>query len=166
MNPYVGTISCPEGPVESWPIVVDLAGVAWYVAPVHVAPVARVDLPELLERWGCEIPSADLVDAIWRAADLRLDPWRVARSPNTPANGQTQAAFDLQRDKIARLIGGRPYTLLAGAFKDMARVHPGRTDLYGWHTLSGELIEHGRTSHTAEFVDYSQGFRPSVRANV
>jgi hypothetical protein len=158
VNIYVGSISAPAGPVESWPVVRDLEGVSWYVAPVYVAPVARVDLPELLELWQCEVPSSELVDAIWRAADLRLDVWKVVRTPNTASNGQTQAAYDLQRDKLERLIAERPFTLLAGPCKDLANVN-GRTDLYGWHTLTGEVIEHGRTSHSPEYVDYSQGLR-------
>lgn len=159
MNPYVGIISAPEGPVESWPVVT-CNGVRWYVSPIYMAPVARVDVAPLCEEWSCEVPTKDLVDAIWRAADLRLDPWKVVRSPNDDANGRSMGAYHRQREKLERLVDGQPYTLLAGSHKDMAIVDShGRIDLYGWHLRTGALIEKGATSHVHDYVDYSQGLR-------
>ncbi len=141
-----------QGPVESWPVV-ELGGRRWRVAPVYVAPVCRRDVEGICDAWGCEIPSAALVDAIWRAADVKLDPWRFARPPahNSPED---------HRRRVVLEIGSEPFALLAGSHKDFARMPDGRVDLYGWHTKSGDPIEKGRTSHNDTYCDYSQGIRP------
>lgn len=154
----VGATSYPDGPVESWPVV-EHAGEAWHVAPVYVAPIARGDVLAVCDAWECDLPTIDLVDAIWRAADLRLDPRRLFRSPNDRANGASLAAYQAQRERIARLVDGQPFTLLAGTHKDFARGPGGRVDLYGWHLLTGAVVEPGRTSHNDRHIDYSQGLR-------
>lgn len=65
----------------------------------------------------------------------------------------------LREDRIARLVDGQPFTLLAGTHKDFARGPGGRVDLYGWHLLTGAVVEPGRTSHNDRHIDYSQGLR-------
>ena len=167
MGDYIGTISNPTGPVSSWPIV-ELDGERWHVAPVYVAPVARADLPALCDAWGCEVPTSALVDAIWRAADLRLNPYGLMRNFRIPKDMASPEAYASQRRaierEIARVLDGRAdFTLLAGSHKDFAILPGGRTDLFGWHTLAGVPIEKGATSHDESYVDYSQGWRPVRR---
>ncbi len=152
-----GSISQPEGPVEAWPIVTS-DGVEWYVAPVYVAPVARKDLLSICDAWGCEVPTKNLVDDIWRAADLRLDPSRLMRWPNDIPNGRSEEAYAKQKRAIEARIGGQDFTLLAGSHKDFVAIGT-RYDLYGWHLLTGALVEKGATSHDEHYVDYSQGLR-------
>lgn len=169
---HIGTISQPVGPVSSWPIV-ELDGERWYVAPVYVAPVARADLPALCDAWGCEVPTSALVDAIWRAADLRLNPYGLMRNFRIPKDMASPEAYASQRRaierEIQRVTGGRggqqlpSWEILAGTHKDFAILPGGRTDLYGWHLLSGVPIEKGATSHNEAYVDYSQGWRPVRR---
>jgi hypothetical protein len=65
--------------------------------------------------------------------------------------------------EVARLDYGTAFVLLAGTHKDFAILPGGRTDLYGWHLLSGVPIEKGATSHNETYVDYSQGWRPVRR---
>ena len=153
---YVGATSSPVGPVEGWPVV-ECAGEWWYVAPVYLAPVARCDVLAACDAWECDLPSRDLVDAIWRAADVRLDPWRLTR-PNTLQTGASWAAYVDQRARIERAIDGRS-GLVVGTHKDFALLDGKRIDLYGWHDLTGRVIEPGRTSHNEAHVDYSQGLR-------
>lgn len=157
MQPYVGTTSTPVGEVETWPRV-RLGCVEYYVAPVYLAPIARCDLDHVLRSWGCELPSRELVDAIWEAADLRLNPWKLTRRPMTWKNACSAEAFEDQRRRVEEQIAGREFTLLAGSHKDFADLGS-RVDLYGWHTLDGVPIEKGATSHNALYVDYSQGLR-------
>lgn len=167
---YIGSISNPVGPVESWPIV-ELDGERWHVAPVYVAPVARADLPALCEAWGCEVPTSALVDAIWRAADLRLNPYGLMRNYRIPKDMASPEAYASQRRAIEREVGRvlaergmvasgeYAFNILAGTHKDFAILPGGRTDLYGWFTLAGVPIEKGATSHNETYVDYSQGLR-------
>ena len=168
----IGTISQPVGPVESWPIV-ECNGERWHVAPVYVAPVARADLPALCDAWGCEVPTSALVDAIWRAADLKLNPHALMRNFRIAKDMASPEAYASQRRaierEIQRVTGGRggqqlpSWEILAGTHKDFAILPGGRTDLYGWHLLSGVPIEKGATSHNEAYVDYSQGWRPVRR---
>ena len=168
MSDYIGTISEPVGPVESWPIV-ECNGERWHVAPVYVAPVARADLPALCDAWGCEVPTSALVDAIWRAADLKLNPHALMRNFRIAKDMASPEAYASQRRaierEIQRVTGGRggqqlpSWEILAGTHKDFAILPGGRTDLYGWHLLSGVPIEKGATSHNETYVDYSQGLR-------
>lgn len=154
----VGSLSYPEGPVETWPVVT-CDGVEWFVAPVHIAPIGLRDVLAEADAWECEVPSRELVDAIWKASDLRLDPWKVARKPNDYANGQSPEAIEKQRARLKDLIAGRDFRLLSGACKDFA-LEQGRLDLYGWHLLTGVPLEPGRTSHDETYPgDYSQGLR-------
>lgn len=155
------------GPVEAWPVV-ECDGERWRVAPVYLAPVSRGSAVVLASAWGCELPTAALVDAIWQAADLRLNPHHLTRDWRSPKD---MVASDQQRRaverEIARLLaeqGRESFELLAGSHKDVARLEKLRVDLYGWHDLSGVPIEKGRTSHAEAYVDYSQGLRPVRRA--
>ena len=158
---YIGSISAPVDPVESWPIV-ECDGVAWYVAPVYVAPVARRDVAGLCTEWGCEVPTPALVDAIWQAADLRLDPYRLLRRPMTWANASTMTAFIDQAARIEREIAGRLFALLTGTHKDHATVN-GRTDLYGLHDANGKPIQPFGTSHDGNYLDCHGGLRLCCR---
>lgn len=169
---HIGSISNPDGPVSSWPIV-ECNGERWHVAPVYVAPVARADLPALCDAWGCEVPTSALVDAIWRAADLRLNPYGLMRNYRIPKDMASPEAYASQRRaierEIERVTGGRggqqlpSWEILVGTHKDFAILPGGRVDLYGWHLLSGVPIEKGATSHNETYVDYSQGWRPVRR---
>lgn len=157
-QPYVGSISSPSTPPLEWPLVTH-DGVIWQVAPVYVAPVARVDLGPLLAEYDCELPTPGLVDAIWRAADLRLNPYELVRTPSTWQNMASADAFADQRERIEHAVFARAFTLLAGSHKDFVRTEDGRTDLYGWHTLQGVPIQPPKTGHNAMYLDYSQGAR-------
>ena len=154
----LGSLSTPEGPVETWPVV-PCDGVDWFVAPVLVQPIALRDVLATADAWECEIPSRALVEAIWRASDVKLDPWRLTRVPNDYDNGQSPEAIADHRRRVEAQIAGRDFRLLSGTGKDFV-LHDGRLDLYGWHLLTGEPIERGRTSHDETYPgDYSQGLR-------
>lgn len=157
-QPYVGTLTAPTTPPHTWPQVTH-EGVIWLVSPVYVSPVARVDIPALLDEYDCELPTAGLVDAIWAKADLKLDPWRLVRRPMTWENASSSRAFADQRERIAREIAGRPFTLLVGSHKDFVATKSGRADLYGLHTLDGVPIQRPPTSHGPLYTDCSQGLR-------
>ncbi len=119
---------------------VDCDGVTWLVAPLYVAPIGIGQAAELAAALGYELPTPALVDAIWRAADLKVPPHRMLRAHdgvhmNTPELAAEQAeaiaAFLAERG-IQGL--GRDYRLLAGAFKDVVRdPATGKVGLYGWH---------------------------------
>lgn len=131
----------------------------WDVSPEYIAPVGIGEAVQLAAQNGCVLPTPGLVDAIWKAADLKLQPLPRAHD-GTPATMANQATFDDQYAKIQAQIAGRPYKLLAGTHKDVV-VDPstGKVGLYGWHRLDGTVWQPLFTGHSLSWIDYSQGAR-------
>lgn len=133
-------------------------GVLWRVAPTGVGPIAIDRGAELAAAMGWELPTPELVDAIWEAADLRIEP--ITMSPNL---GNSPAQFAEHEAKLRAAIAGRPFRLLAGSHKDIAQ-KDGRVGLYGMHRLSGRRWQDFYDLHVPEWIDYSQRVRGCYRA--
>ena len=142
---------------------VEHAGSTWLVAPIYVAPVAIGQAQDLARALGCELPSPGLVDAIWRAADLKIDGTKMIRKHDgTPKTMDAPEVHADQAARLARLVGSRSlgvdFRLLAGAFKDVV-VRDGRVGLYGWQRPDGSVIQSFFGGHARAWRDYSQGLR-------
>lgn len=140
-------------------------GLATYlVCPIYVPFVSIGEAEDLAARLGCELPSPALVDAIWLAADLRIDGRAMVRSDHdgTMRTMASAEMFRTQEERLARQIGaralGRDFRLLAGAFKDVVR-EGGKVGLYGWHGAYGTPIQPFYSGHVRTWRDYSQGLR-------
>ncbi len=106
-------------------------GEEWLVSRDYLGPIGINEAKILAASLGMQLPSPQLVDAIWRQADLKLVP--------LPRNNViSQVVFDDQKNKIAAQIGGRAFQLLGGTFKDVVEVN-GKPSIYGWHVD----VEHG-----------------------
>ncbi len=154
---------------------VQLGNDTWLVAKDYIGPIGIGEAADLAKTQGMELPSAALVDAIWRQADLKLLPM--------PRNNiVSQAVFDDQKEKIAQQIGGRSFTLLGGTFKDIIMQSDKFPGLYGWHVEDSEAPAFSKKygipllkpisagpgkiiqpqsghAHGLFFKDYSQGVR-------
>jgi hypothetical protein len=166
-----GSATPAEGtPVASDPAwsIVEVGGVRWEVAPSYIFPVGIGQAETIARERGCELPSKALVDAIWKAADLKVEPITRSVDNGLLANWGTammsKEVFDDQARLIDQLIGGRPYRLLAGTHKDVIRIDDGRLALYGWHHTDGRVIQPIYTGHARGWIDYSQGLRLCRRA--
>lgn len=142
---------------------VKLGTEAWLVSPVYVAPVGIGQAKDLAARLGCELPTKELVDAIWKAADLRIDGSKMIRQHDgTPKTMDSWDMHATQARRLADLVGdrslGRDFHLLAGAFKDVV-VEKGKVGLYGWHRATGAVIQPFYGGHSLSWRDYSQGLR-------
>ena len=133
-------------------------GEDWDVASDYIAPVAVGDGEIIAKSYGADVPTAGLVDALWRAADLKLDPL-PRTSDGTPKTMASQEAFDDQQARINAQIAGRPFTLLAGTHKDIVRAPSGKLGIYGWQKSDGSNIQPLSTIHYPGWIDYSQGVR-------
>lgn len=103
---------------------VKLGNETWLVAREYIGPIGINQAANLAKSLGMELPSPALVDAIWRAADLKLPP--------LPRNNIiSEEVFQDQRNKIQAQIGGRPFKLVAGCFKDVVNFN-GHVEIYGW----------------------------------
>jgi len=142
--------------------VTDDDGVVWEVAPIYVAPTAIGDAKKAVVALGYELPTPALVDAIWRAADLKINGWDIAGAVHHNGRPETMDSADAHAAvaaKIESLVGAHgPYRLLAGAFKDVVEVD-GKLGLYGWHDVKGTPIQSLYTKHALTWRDYSQGYR-------
>ncbi len=119
-------------PVEDWPIV-ELDDRAWRVCPVYVAPVGIGEAVAIAKRMGCQLPSPELVDAIFYAADLKVEPLPQTHDGSPAGMAKAYAA---QEARIGEQIAGALFRILGGSHKDVVRDGTGRIGLYGWHTES------------------------------
>lgn len=135
----------------------------WLVAPNYEAPVGIGQAAAMALERGYELPTPELVDAIWRAADMRIDPRPQTFTAWTSKEMASESAIEKQRAYVESTVAGRPFTLLAGAYKDVVRVG-NIVGIYGWHHLDGQPIQHPYFAHAPSWLDYSQGVRFVRRA--
>lgn len=168
---YAGTMTSIGdivGPAFGDLVPVVHAGETWLVARTYVAPVGIGQAERLAADMGFELPTPGLVDAIWAAADLKIDASLMVRQHDgTPATMDSVETHADQAVRLGRLVGDRSlrvdFELLAGAFKDVVRVGD-RVGLYGWHRANGQVIQPFYAGHAPSWRDYSQGVRLVRRA--
>ena len=182
----------PHDALSRGEVVVELGGVKWIVSPIVVAPIGIGQAADLAKRMGYELPSPALVDAIWRAADLRVPPHLMIRSHDgTPATMDAATTHAKQAAALASFLGARSlgtdFRLLAGAYKDVVQRSDGTPGIYGWHADAaaaqvlassawkipthapatpgeGRVIQQPYYLHAKSWRDYAQGWRPCRRA--
>lgn len=118
-----------------------------------------LDVPRALEIariHNAVLPTKEIVDAIWRAADLKLLP-----TPLPPGPDMTKFAyFKRHNDLIEEQISNSTFTLIAGHKKDILQpMRSGRVTIYGWHRANGTPIQPVSNVHGAYYADYSHGLR-------
>lgn len=167
-------------PPESTWVPVELNGEKWLVAPRYIAPIGIGEANAVAQKLGYQLPTVALVDAIYKAADLKLDPHPrgqydkppsdfTDKTMNSPETNIAQLAY-IQRQIEA--AGNPEYKLLAGTHKDVVYdkipfgEHAGNMHLgiYGWHQRNGKPIQgfmwgHADNYPTNDWKDYSQGLR-------
>lgn len=119
-------------------------------------PMTYTQALTVAQRYNAELPTADIVDAIWKQADLKLSP-----KPMKPGPEMTSKAYYVRHNQmIEEQIAGRNFTLIAGHKKDIIRQQrPGRVTIYGWHRLNGKPIQPVSSVHGENYYDYSHGVR-------
>lgn len=173
---------------------VECGGVLWKVSPVYFSPVGIGEAHEIAARAGCELPSPQLVDAIWRAADLKVSPAKtIQKHDGNVATMNSPEAYRRVSEGIAEGVGGkslgRDFRLLAGPLKDVV-TDGKRIGLYGMHVEDtnefaaelrarsglalpthptvtpgvGFVVQPPFYGHMPSWVDYSQALRLVRRA--
>lgn len=119
-------------------------------------PLTYPEALAIAEEKGWDLPTPDLVDAIWNAADLKLTPL-----PMTPDETMASESVIITHDYlIDQQIGGRKFDLVAGHKKDVVQQQmPGRVTIYGWHRTNGSPIQPVSSVHSEWYYDYSHGIR-------
>lgn len=115
------------------------------------------------DRFGFVLPTAKMVDAIYRQAAVKLPP-----RPLPPGSRMRTTAYYLDHERrVEAQLQERtaaPGALIAGHKKDLVlterlRRIPGRVAIYGWHRTNGKPIQPLSTVHGARYADYSHGVR-------
>lgn len=144
-------------PREGEWVEVTCKGQRWLVAPTYMAPVGIAEAIMLARANDAELPSPELVDAIWEAADLKLSPL-LRKHDGTPKTMASPEVYADQTARIAAQVAGRPFRLLAGTHKDVV-VKDGKIGLYGWHRPDGSVIQPFYSGHAPAWKDFSQALR-------
>lgn len=175
----------PVLPLDQW-ATLEFGGHTYKVHPTYLGPARIGEAAQLATKNGWTLPSPAMVDAIWRAADLKVMP-----HPQSPNKGMSASQAAAQATAIDSAVAGRPFNLLGGTHKDIVQVN-GKHGIYGWHVADediaaftktagfdprkiggpnatpgpGQIIQGANTtSHDDSYGDYSQGLRPIVQVS-
>jgi hypothetical protein len=127
-------------------------------------PMTPKTAARVADAFGCALPTRKLVDDIYRAAAVKLDPRPLTK------DRESSATFLEHHDLIERQRNGKKLgELVAGIKKDVVvsnRVgeRPDRVAIYGWHKPDGSPIQPLTIVHVNWYVDYSHGVRLMKRA--
>jgi hypothetical protein len=130
-----------------------------------LAPLTPATAQRLAGATGCVLPTRRMVDAIYTAAAVRLEPVPLPPGPamtTVPEFARHNAMVRTQR--LAQWPAAPWGTLTAGHKKDVVqtprlKATPGRVAIYGWHRTNGMPIQPLYLGHTNTWVDYSHGIR-------
>jgi len=126
-------------------------------------PMTPATAQRIADATGASLPTSRMVDAIYRAADVKLAPQPLPPSAAMMGNDY----FARHEAMVDRQLAGRgtaPGALVAGHKKDVVlserlATRPDRVAIYGWHQPNGQAIQPLSTLHEASYADYSHGVR-------
>lgn len=118
---------------------------------------------DIAERFGFDLPTPKLVDAIYNESAVKLAPQPLPASDQMRSTHYVVHHTQLivsQRSELQAPLG----ELTAGDKKDLVLTSrlwqfPGRVAIYGWHRAVNQPIQPLSTVHGARYADYSHGIR-------
>lgn len=130
-----------------------------------LAPLSPTTAQRLADELECILPTRKIVNAIYTAANVKLEP-----SPIPPSSAMTTVPVFAEHNALvktqraASLAAHPPGALIAGHKKDVVisaklATATNKVAIYGWHRINGEPIQPLYTGHTSAWVDYSHGIR-------
>jgi hypothetical protein len=118
-------------------------------------PLSYPDAMKIANENGWELPTKDLVDAIWLFADCKMKPIYM-----TPDSGMTSTSRYTEHDAmIDAQLGDKDCSLIAGHKKDVIGGGTNYVTIYGWHRRNGQPTQPVYSGHDASYYDYSHGVR-------
>jgi hypothetical protein len=148
--------------------------VAYQVMPDYLAvgsdqdfvrmPMTPYTAQAFCDAFGVVLPTRKMVNDIWAAATVHLDPRPLTLERESPLT------FLQHHRIIQEQLGGRERdAFVAGNKKDVVVSNrllerPQRVAIFGWHYPNGEPIQPLYVGHVDWYVDYSHGIRPVRRS--
>lgn len=122
-------------------------------------PLTPMSAQKIADSLHCFLPTKKLVDDIYRAATVKLDPVPMfAFRDSTPTMYQHHLIVEGQRKLRKGLIAGiKKDVVLTEQLKPAGKQN--KVAIYGWHYLTGKPIQPVYTGHANWYVDYSHGIR-------
>ena len=126
-------------------------------------PVGLEAALDVAERFGFDLPTPKLVDAIYAESAIKLSPLPLPAGNNMRSTEYFVYHTELiNRQRSA--LGAPLEELTAGSKKDLVLTsrlwqNPGRVAIYGWHRGVDQPIQPLSTVHGARYADYSHGVR-------
>lgn len=129
-------------------------------------PMGPGTAQKIADVFGAVLPTRKMVDQIYRAAAVQLEP--LPYFPRGNRNELLSTFMQHQQDIQAqcRAAAAIPGPLTAGHKKDVVIGHrlvdaarPDHLLLYGWHKPDGQAIQPLTNVHISRYVDYSHGVR-------
>lgn len=129
-------------------------------------PMTPGTAARIADALGCALPTRKVVDEVYRAATVKLEPRPMTADRETAATFLRHNAI-VEEQRAGKKLG----ELIAGVKKDVVVTNrlaekPGRVAIYGWHRPDGRPIQPLTIVHAEGYVDYSHGVRLMSRAVV
>jgi len=154
--------------------------VSFWVAPDYLAvgsdadyllvPVTPRTAQSVADKLNCSLPTTRMVDEIWAAARVKLQPTPIPPSPAMTTVPVFLEHNETIRQQRAGHLPAHPLGVLVSGHKKDVVVTPrlnsatGKVAIYGWHQSNGQPIQPLHLGHTETWVDYSHGARLVLRA--
>jgi hypothetical protein len=132
-------------------------------ADPFLVPLSPQTAQKVADHFGASLPTRLMVDAIWSAAAVHLEPQPIPPSPQmTTVPVFEQHNNTVQAQKREQQVDAN--SIVAGHKKDVVLTErlaeaSDRVAIYGWHQLNGQPIQPLYIGHTNQWVDYSHGIR-------
>jgi hypothetical protein len=125
-------------------------------------PMTPATAQAFLDAFGFVLPTRKMVNDIWAAAELKVEPRPLRQERESPGT------FLQHHELIQSQLGDRSRAFVSGIKKDVVvsnvlRQRPHRVAIYGWHYPAGQPIQPLYAGHAEWYVDYSHGIRPVRR---
>lgn len=122
-------------------------------------PMTPMTAQKIADRFGCILPTRKMVDLIYEAAEIKLEPHPLTVDREAVTTfAQHNAIIEGQRAgrPLGKLIGGHKKDVV---ITNLLQSKPESVAIYGWHKLDGKPIQPLTTVHRNSYVDYSHGIR-------
>lgn len=122
-------------------------------------PLTPMAAQQIADSFHCFLPTQKLVDAIYYASKVKLEPVPMfAFRDSTATMYQHHLIIEGQRKLQKGLIAGiKKDVVLTEQLKLSGKQN--KVAIYGWHYLGGKAIQPVYTGHINWYVDYSHGIR-------
>lgn len=122
-------------------------------------PLTPMAGQRIADAWGCFLPTQKIVDAIYQAAKVKLEPVPMYAYRDSPVTMfQHHLIIEGQRKGREGLIAGIKKDVVLSPIVP-AHAKPNREAIYGWHRMTGKAIQPLYAGHVNWYVDYSHGIR-------